>query len=268
MKLSLVLTAHQDTEIVNDTLDSIYKYVTDDAITLIDGGKWDSWGQDAKINSSKIKGFIHNHFRSPHRNVFLAIRELRKTFPDSDWYIYCEYDVLFCNSDFKIDLANLAKENYWVAGNDVRFCPIKDLPFVDLILKDKAELNTQFLGCCYFLHKDYIETLEKIDFFNRFIYYTNQFPKEFFPKFSTSSEYDLAEILVPSLAEHFGGKVYNLANWETIPGVWRRNFIRYPMRFTPELKIQEVNDDASIIHPLKTYHNEIRYLKRCRRNLE
>lgn len=255
MRICTVVNAHGNTDVLLDTIDSITTYVGRDALVLCDGSTWESWGRDVALPVPKVQGFRHGWPRAPYRNVALGLMTLHQQHPDSDWYCYTEYDVLFASSSFKKDLKG------WCVGSNYREIPT-ELTLVEKIARMPLADGRYLLGCCVFYNGEFIRKLVSMDFFERFLYYTNEFTKDFFPGFD---EYDLSEFLYPTLAHTLGGEITGLSAWTDYPGLWRGNFKKYPLRFRPDLDPSEVFPEASILHPVKDYDNPIRQELRGRR---
>lgn len=275
------MNAHGDTELVLDTLDAIRTYVTQDIIVVVDGTAWHSWGKHVDLPAYKIQGFRHGAPRSPYRNVVLGMKEAAQ-WQKSDWYCYCEPDVLFTSSNFKVDLKFAEENNIWCVGNDYRFRDIT-FPLLESMLGLKFRCSRYLLGCCVFHSHKFVEKLLEIDFFERFLHLTNAFHSGFFPGFEAQGGYDIAEHIFPTLAHQFGGRVAQFANWvanndhlpnrQYLPnerkpvaaegGTWEGSFQKYPMRWRPE--IEEFFPEAYIYHPLKEFNNPVREYYRQQR---
>jgi len=263
MRIAVTLMAHGDTECVRDTVESIRRFATDKILLLVDGAAWEGWGKDVDLPVYKMSGFYHNFPKSPYRNITLGLMNTVKVFPDVDWYCYTEYDTLFASSAFKEDLERADKDGVWCMGNDARTGNIQ-LPIIENMLKTKINGSKYLLGCCIFHHRDYLHKLQELDFFNRFLYLTNDFTRGYFPGYEEQGGYDLAEHLYPTLANHFGGKVRGQAYFED---AWHGNYKRYPLRWKPDIDPTTENfPEASIIHPLKQYDHPIRQEQRKKRN--
>ena len=64
------------------------------------------------------------------------------------------------------------------------------------------------------------------------------------------------------MAHHLGGKIGTFAKYEN--NMWKGRYKQYPLRFKPDLN--ELWEEASIMHPLKEYDSEIRNFFRNKRN--
>ena len=264
MKIAVTLNAHGNTELVLDTILSIKKHVTEDILVIVDGAKWESWGKITELPVHKICGFYHNYPKSPYRNITFGLMNTAKLFPDADWYCYTEYDTLFAADSFKEDLELGKNENVWLIGNDLRFGNMH-FPLIERMLRTSFKNSRYLLGCCLFYNSEFIRLLENMNFFERFLWLTNDFSHGFFPGYEEQGGYDLVEHLYPTLADHFGGKVKGMAYWED--NVWHGNQ-RYAMRWKPELKPEEMSlsSGAAIFHPIKTLDHPIRVAQRTIRN--
>jgi hypothetical protein len=258
MDIATVLHIHDNELLVKDTLDSILKYVGPNVLVIYDGAV-SLWGRNLNLPTHKCCGLYHNYNRNPYKNIALGLSKIAELFPNSDWYCYCEYDVLFGNSFFKEELKIREEQNYWCLGNDYRINNFK-FPFLEKIVGKEFDRSDYLLGCCVFHHKKFIHKLLELDFFNKLLAFSNGFSKGFFPGFT---EYDLSEHIYPTMARQLGGKVGTFAKWED---GWKGRYKQYPLRFKPDL--DELFEEASIMHPLKEYDSDIRKYFRNKRCLQ
>jgi hypothetical protein len=262
MKIAVTLNAHGHTDMVLDTVMSIQKYVTKDILMIVDGAAWDKWGKDVELPVHKTCGLFHNCSKSPYRNITYGLMQTHMLFPDADWYCYTEYDTVFASDSFKEDLERAKHNNTWVMGNDLRTGKFK-FPMIERMLRCKIPVSKYMLGCCLFHNSVFIKVLSGINFFERFLWLTNDFDKGHFPGYEEQGGYDLAEHLYPTLAHHFGGGLHSFGYWDRKDG-WIGDK-RYMMRWKPELRPEEVPEDAFILHPLKSYDHPIRTQQRKKR---
>jgi len=266
MEIAVVLNAHGNTELVLDTLASVRKWVTDKVFVIADGASWQTWGQNVDLGVPKVEGFRHGAPCSPYRNYTLGLMVASQTWPDVDWYCYMEYDVLFASDSFKEELAIAKQQNVWCLGNDMR----KDrynLPLLNYIVGNKIKEYYYLLGCCVFHNSDFIKKLREKNFFERFLFFTNEFRNGYFPGYSERRGYDFGEHLYPTLACHLGGLIGGFASWDRRTLTWGGNYPKFPMRWEPELHPESENfEAAAILHPLKDPNNPIRLLHKMKRN--
>jgi hypothetical protein len=258
MDLAVVLNIHNDSDVVFDTIDSVLAWMTDKVLVIVDGVSWNKV-KNTKFQVYKLEGFYHACQRAPYRNITLGLKEAFNLWPNSHWYCYMEYDCLVASDAFKAYLEAADRQKIWCLGNDHRVSNIQ-FPLLEKIIKNPIVESHYLLGACVFHHHDFLESLMEVDFFSRFLSYTNDFSQGFFPEYE---EYDFGEHLFPTLAHQFGGDVRELAKWaqDIKSGYWKH----FPIRFRPEFnKITDVKD-ASIIHPVKNYDNPIRVLCREQR---
>src|SRR5882757_3068814 len=129
MKFATLILTHTNPELTTDTVDSIKTWVGDKILVLVDQIAWHQF-QNIKMGSTKIEeGFLHNHNRSPYRNCVLGMKKLYEHWPDSDWFLYTEYDCLFTSNIFYEDLQQANNNNAWVVGADLRRFDFQ-LPFL------------------------------------------------------------------------------------------------------------------------------------------
>ncbi len=248
MKISVLLSAHNYTELVLDTIESIRTYASNDLVMIVDEAHW-NWGET--INVAKIKGLYHNYNKAPYRNLTLGLKTIYENNPNSDWYCYTEYDVLFTSSKFKEDLKIAEENNVWCIGFDSRVQNYQ-FPYLEKIIEDKLTQSRYLLGCCVFYHKDFLKKLHEMNFFDKFLTLTNGFEEGFFPSFEEQGGYDFGEHLYPTLANYFGKNTAEFSHWNQTLNQWQGNFQRYPVRWRPEITIEEAMNSPSIIHPVKT----------------
>ena len=253
MNISVILNAHNDSELVLDSLDAIRTYVSDQIEVVIDGARWE-WGSKLALPAYKTRGFIHAAAKSPYKNIVLGLMIAAERW-DSDWYCYCEPDVLFTSDAFKTDLQAAADQGIWAIGNDHR---VRDVtfPLIEHMLKLEFRCSRYLLGCCVFYKRELIKKLQEIDFFEKFLHLTSPFYNGFFPGFREQGGYDIAEHIFPTLAYQFGGKVAQFADWDSVTETWSGYYEKYPMRWQPD--IEEFFPNATIIHPLKDYDSPLR----------
>lgn len=264
MKIATVLNAHGNTELVLDTLDSINCFVGRNTLVVVDGAHWESWGKDVKLPAYKVEGFRHAFNRAPYRNLTLGLNTLTRLFGlDLDWYCYCEYDVLFTSDSFKKELEQASKENVWCIGNDHRVAEFK-FPFLERIIGEKIGPSHYLLGCCVFYSGKFLRKLHELNFFEKFLFCTNEFNQGFFPGYEEQGGYDFGEHLYPTLAAHYGGQIREFARWNNVFEQWQGKFQQYPMRWRPELTFDDNDVNVSIMHPVKR-DTDLRWFHRAKR---
>lgn len=266
MEITALVHTHGKPDITFDTVDSVKTHMTNQVLLLVDEAGWQNF--DPKTSPvNMLKGFYHGHYKAPYRNIVLGLLAAAQHWPNSDWYAYIEYDCLVGSSVFKQDLAWAEKEGVWLIGNDYRDKQAVKFPLVENIIGEKFDEVVYLLGACLFYHKDFIRKALQENFFERFLYYTNDFRDGFFPGYVGPAAWDLTEHLMPTLAKHWGGKVIQFAKWSAGANMWTAgNYRRYPIRWQPDLEFVEHEYlQASIMHPLKTYNHPIREFYRGKR---
>lgn len=271
MNIATILHTHGQVETTYDTIDSIKKYMTNDVLLLIDGAGIHNFDQN-KIPVPYLTGFRHGFGRSPYRNIVLGLMHAANQWPDADWYCYMEYDCLVGSSAFKQDLLKAQENNVWIMGNDFREKQEDQgkrsvkMDLVEAMLGEKFKEIVYLLGAFLFYNKDFIKKLKEENFFEKFLYLTNDFQKGWFPNYHGPAAWDLIEHLMPTLAEHWGGKVGQFAKWSDKTNSWvSGNFRRYPIRWQPQLFGNDESLQASLMHPLKDYNHPIREFHRNKR---
>lgn len=261
MKIITVLNTHGNTECVLDTIDSILSFVGNDILVVIDGAVWRDWGESVVLPAVKMEGFKHGCARSPYRNVALGLKTALDIWADFDWLCFCEYDVLFASTRFKHNLQKAEERKVWMLGNDGHIDQ-NGLPFIEEMLGGKIKDYYYLLGCCQFYHRDFMEQLQRINFFDRFLHLTNNFESGYMPSYGG---YDVSETLYPTLCRYFGGNIGVFASYDEM-GHWHGAYQYFPMRWIPSLDPETENfPEASLLHPLKEYDHPIRQYHREKR---
>jgi hypothetical protein len=243
MQIAVLLNAHSDIEVIKDTIDAVLTYVTDKILLIVDAKYWDEFKfVDLPVN--KVCGFYHGIPRAPYRNMALGMHLLRQQW-DVPWYCYVEYDVLFTSQRFMKSLELAQSKNVWMLGN-CGHVDVVELPFIEELIGEKLRSIYYMLGCCQFFNRDFMLKLEQIDFFEKFLFLTNQFGSDF-PKYTG---YDISEHLYPTLCRQFGGNIGVFASWDDVKKIWHGASQYFPMRWKPA--ITETSDLTSIVHPSKT----------------
>lgn len=263
MEIAVVVNSHtEQTDVVLDCLDAISAYATDNILLVVDGAAWSHY-RDLPVPAFKMEAFRHGRPKSPYRNVALALKVATETWPAADWYCYSEYDVLFASERFKHNLMKAEEMGVWMLGNDGRVDG-HDLPLIGAMLGGKLKSSYYLLGCCQFFHRNFIEKLKEINFFDRFLTLTSGFADGFFPHYSG---YDLSEHLYPSLCRHFGGNIGVFATWDRVEGKWHGASDYFPVRWRPDITEADSHKHASILHPLKAFDSPVREYHRKKREI-
>jgi len=262
MEIAAVLNVHSNPDLIIDTLSSIFTHMTRNVLVVVDGVSWDDF-KDVKLPAAKMCGFKHGVSKSPYRNVALGLYMMTERWPDADWYCYTEYDVLFTSSRFRHSLILADQMDVWMLGSDGHVDD-KEMKLVESLVGGKLAKCYYLLGCCQFFHKKFIHKLKEINFFERFLSLTNEFPAGYFPNYEG---YDISEHLYPTLARHFGGNIGVFATWDAEGDRWHGAHEYYPIRWRPELDPDTENfPKASIMHPIKEFLHPIREFHRKVRN--
>lgn len=255
MRIAVVLSAHENSPVYRDTLESVRRHLSDDVVVLVDGFGWKGFASEPV---EKIEGFRHGKSAAPVRNVALGLMGAWERWGSgADWYCYMEYDCLVGSGDVGQHLRMADERGYWMLGNDLRKQG-GGLPFLDNFVGRKVPLH-YLLGCCWFMSSRFMGELGKRDFFRRFLEYTNFYD----PLRSVMGDergrllpvHDPSEFIYPSLAVEYGGSVEQLACWR---GGWVGNFHHYPMRYQPDLSESDPFRQACVMHPLKEFDNPVR----------
>ena len=266
-----------------DTVDSLRAWVSDRILVLVDQAGWPNF-QGFRIPPARIEpGFRHAFHRSPYRNAALGLQKAYSYWPDSDWFLYTEYDCLFTSDAFKLDLALASQSNAWCVGFDLRRFSTQLEVLEQLLDHGAFRYSYYLLGCCQFLSNALISKLAESGFIDRLLDATSQFQSGYFPGYP---RWAFEEELWPSIAVQFGASLYELACWKGIdrqwqdritddPKViyaegddspWRGKHRTYLVRFSPEINPLEHSYAVSIIHPVKQFENPIRIYHRGKRD--
>lgn len=265
MKIATILSAHENSEVYRDTLDSIRKYMSNDIMVLIDGFAWNQFKEE-KVD--KIEGFRHGKASAPVRNMALGLMEAWARWGESvNWYCYIEYDCLVGSSEVFNHLSMADERGFWLLGNQLRKMD-GHIPELDRLCGLQKIRLYSLLGCCLFFSTRFMRELNKNKMFNTILENANFFTTEF--NFSKNiaargpkNVYDSSEFIYPSLAVHYGGTMEEMAHWDEKVRKWNGNYLFYPMRFMPELSSEDPFHRACIMHPLKHAKNPIRAYHRA-----
>jgi hypothetical protein len=260
MEISVLINVHSNYQLVMDTIDSIRHYMTDKILLLVDGASKEFKATEFSV--PKVNGFYHNVPKSPYRNMALGMQSLAELYPNSDWYVYLEYDCLVASNRFLKNIKLAEQQGIWMLGCDGHVDDNR-MPLVEALIGESFRSVYYLLGACQFMHKDFIAKLQSIDFFEKFLVRTNGFDAGEFPGYDG---YDINEHMYPSLARQFGGKVGVFASFDYDRSVWHGSHRVFPIRWKPELNPETENfPEASILHPLKSYDHPIRAYHREQR---
>ena len=258
MKLSVVVNCHENSLTLKDTLDSISCYLSKDILLVCDSYKKDEF-KDIK-NVYKIDGLIHNYSKSPYKNVALGLFNAYQIWNKNvDWYCYIEPDCLISKNNI---LQDLQQTDAWMCGNNLRSGKLSDknifidgkIAFIEKIINKTLDDNFYYmLGCCVFFKNEFLEKLVQLDFFNKFIFFTNSL---YSGNYINYRGYDISEHLYPTLCYNLGGKIKEFANFDNINSP-NGDYKKYYMRFRPELGLAdfEICKNSYIMHPLKSHDN-------------
>lgn len=283
MNIATVLLTHADPVLTADTVDAVEMWVGDRVLVLVDEAGWPAF-QDARLGSARVeRGFHHAFHKSAYRNSALGLKRVYELWPDSDWYLYTEYDCLFLSGAFRAELERADRLNGWCAGFDLRRFPF-EIPFLEVLLDRGPVAHSYFLiGCCMFLSRKFLGLLHESGFLDRLLSATQTFTRGYFPDYP---RWAFEEELWPTAAVQFGGSVYELACWKPADREWqdrhiddpraiynegddprwRGPFPTYSVRFRPLMTAAEVTAGTSIAHPVKGRHDPIRVYERGRRD--
>jgi hypothetical protein len=104
-----------------------------------------------------------------------------------------------------------------------------------------------------------------MDFFERFLSYTNSFSYGEFPEYREQGGYDVIEHVLPTMALNLGGRVAEFASWDRKAKQWGGDSLHYPVRWMPDLEDDEIYHKAFILHPIKDVNHPLRTFYRNKR---
>ena len=261
MELAVAINAHPNHPNVSiDTIESIFCHATKNVLMLVDSVGWNNY-KDIPMPCHKMEGFYHGCAKSPYRNMALAMNTVYDLFPNSDWFCYCESDVLFASDAFKKDLKKAEEMGIWMMGCDGHIDE-HQMPIVESMIGEKTKSPYYLLGACQFFHKHFLDKLKGINFFERLINLSSGFSNGFFPLYTG---FDISEHMYPTLCRHYGGNIGVFSSYDAELKKWHGSGNMYPIRWKPEIDISEISDDAVILHPIKDFSSPIRILQREKR---
>lgn len=240
-KIATIVASHKNNQVLKRCLEGVKKHVGDDLFVMADGA---SWSQFERAPFPRVRGYSHGLPRAPYRNLTLALRAAVQRWAGSfDWVLYCEYDVVFRNDNYRSDLLPRAS----CVGFDHRLEEM-NIPLIDSMFGKKLTEYHYLIGACVFHRMTYLERLEEINFFERFLNVTEFLPPITFPGYEG---YDLGEHLYPTLASEYGD-VVGLTHWMPWANTWDGNKAKYAVRWKPEVEESEIHAGlTSIVHPMK-----------------
>jgi len=260
MKIAVFMVAYNEVQLVLDHIDAIKMWITEDITLVVDAAGWDNFKDFTYPGVNVVQGYYHGHSKSPYKNVTLALKTSRESFPDADWYWYIEPDVLVTSNTYKKELQELSHN--WLLGVDYRRlsgCKLTNL--TDMIGVEPQNNFHNMLGCSMTFNKCYLEKLEELDFFTKFLEYCEDLGGPRFPNFTA---YAFEETLFPSMAIWLGGGVHGLAtsqNWGKPSGL----HAKYHLRFCGQILPEYLSPSVCMVHPLKEYDHPIRVFYRQQR---
>lgn len=249
MEIATIINVHNNPVMARDTIDSVRAFIGNKILLIVDEKGWSHYADFKHPDTTVKKGVYHGAKRSPYKNLSIAMMESYKLWPNVDWYMYIEFDVLIISPVFKEDLIDAMQRG--VAAVGVNHCiksQSNDHWMVKEILYNQTEIVChKLLGAVMCYSNRVIRSLVELDFFDDLLERTKAFKGHDFPDFT---EYAVEEILFPSAASVFG-PVENFKGF-----VPRGN--KYPVRFAPEVLPHELSAEATIAHPIKDSNNLIR----------
>ena len=126
--------------------------------------------QSVRIGSARVEqGFLHAFNRSPYRNSVLGLKKAYQHWPDSDWFLYTEYDCLFTFNAFQAELAWADSRGAWCVGTDLRRFDFRIPYFEALLGRGPIRHSYYLLGCCMFLSRRFLAELHEMAFLDRLV---------------------------------------------------------------------------------------------------
>jgi hypothetical protein len=212
----------------------------------------------------------------------LGLKKAYQHWPDSDWFLYTEYDCLFTFNAFQAELAWADSRGAWCVGTDLRRFDFRIPYFEALLGRGPIRHSYYLLGCCMFLSRRFLAELHEMAFLDRLLDATKDCAKGFFPG---HPRWAFEEELWPTAAVQLGGSLYELACWKCLdhawhpryaddPHVfyaegehplWRGRFPAYSVRYALDVTPADISSETSIAHPVKNLDNPVRAYQRQRR---
>jgi hypothetical protein len=260
MKIAAIVSVHDKQDVSLDTLNSVSYHMTDKVLLLVDGEYWNMW-RSIDLPAHKLCGFNHGSLKSPYRNILLGLMSAYKYWGNEvDWFTYIEYDCLIGSAGFKKEL--IETDGIWCLGSSFRKNQTMNLSFVEKMINGKFEEIVYLVSACMFYHKSFLQKMLESGFFDKFLFYTNEFKKGYLPFYDG---FDLTGHLLPTMVKYFGGGIKELSFYSEEMNVWGGNYRRYPIRYRPEINNIEPFLNSSIIHPIKEINHPLRIYYREKR---
>lgn len=266
MSIAVILNTHENSHVLHDTLDSVSHYLTKDVLVVVDGLAWDQF-KNAEIPALKMSGFPHGKNFAPFRNVALGLFKSWQTWGESkQWYCYLEYDCVVGSGEVIKHLQKADEFGFWLLGNDLRQQQ-REIPFLEKFINSKIK-TSYLLGSCLFFSSKFMRALSDDNFFERFLSFSNFYDRDIYLIEDNQKEIiDISEFLYPTLANYYGGEIRELACWKEESSTWTtENSEFYPMRFKPDITLNDPYMQACILHPLKSFDNPVRQYHRGKRH--
>lgn len=245
MIFSASINVHNNPTLTRKNIDLIKKNVTKNIVLLVEKSGYKNWPIEEFNDVIVVEGFKHNFPRNPYKNVLLNLKTTYEKFPNSDWYVFTEFDNFIINDNFKNDFQYI-NEKYSLITSDFREVYCEENLFSNSI---NMKFNKFYcmLGCCYFIKRNLMEILyHKV--FENFLKFTSLMPEGFYPNFH---QYDVAEVLIPTVCIHEKLDVFNICRFKEEENKWGGMSKKYAIRFRPNIELEEINKKACIIHPVK-----------------
>ena len=239
------INVHDNPELIRKNIDLLKRNVTDNIVLLVEKSAYQNWPIEDFNDVIVIEGFKHNFPRNPYKNVLFNLKHTYERFPNSDWYVFTEFDNFIVSEKFKNDFQYI-NENYSLITTDFREVHCEDTLFSNS-LEMKFEKFYCMLGCCYFIKKNLMEALYH-QVFEKFLTFTSLMPEGFYPNFN---QYDVAEVLIPTICMHNKFDVLNLCRFTEEEFEWKGMGKKYAMRFRPNIHFSELSKKTCIVHPVK-----------------
>jgi hypothetical protein len=97
------INVHNNPELIRINIDLLKKNVTDNIVLLVEKTAYKNWPIEDFNDVIVIEGFKHNFPRNPYKNVLYNLKCTYENFPNSDWYIFTEFDNFIVSEKFKND---------------------------------------------------------------------------------------------------------------------------------------------------------------------
>lgn len=248
MDLVFIINVHDNSQTVRDTIDAVKLWGSDDIVLSVDGLAWSKFSEFNYRNVIPLRGVDHGINRSPYKNMTLGLSEAYNKWPDKDWYCYMEYDVLILSDLFKYQLEIAARRGVSCVGFEHGYTAgSNDAWLLSKLFDKEINYKHKMIGCFMCFSNACMKFWDQHNFFGNLLTQTASYSGADFPNFT---DYAVEEILFPTAASLAGPLLTFNAGCSQSS--------RYLVRFMPEVTQNEITNETTIVHPIKSFTNPIR----------